>query len=173
MCYRTTQTLLGGVNIETRVNIPLTVEEVAYPDWLFALLAIAGLVFVGYAISLIARNESVPSIAILMCGIFAFGIFVICAVMAPYVASIDITKDVVIGCNNESDQIFIEQSVTYLLSPWVGWACWGGALAGLLIAIAGGLSFLGWFNRTGMNEAKRGQYIETDGRIENTRFQRK
>ena len=160
----------GGVNIETRVNIPLTVEDVAYPEWLWVLFALVGIGAIAYSISLIARNDGVPSIAIVMCGIFAFGAFLICAYMAPYVASIDVTKDVVIGCDNESDQIFIEQSVTYLFSPWVGWACWGGAIAGFIIAVAGTLSFFGWFHRKGMSEAKRGSYIETDaGDVVNSR----
>ena len=152
----------GDVEIQTRVNIPLTVEDVAYPDWLFAILAIAGLVFCIIGIYFVAKCNCIPSAPILFCGIFAFGLFTICALMAPLVAHVQTSTDIVVNCTGEKT-VMVEQTVTYLFSAWVGYACWGGALAGIVLAVAGALSWLGWLNRTGIGEAQKGQYLETDG----------
>ncbi len=151
-----------GVDIHTRVNIPLTVEDVAYPDWLFAILAATGLSFCVLGIIFVARSDSIPSAPMLFCGLFAFGSLAACAVMAPYVATIRTTSDIVVNCSGEP-AIYIEQTVTYLFSAWVGYACWGGALAGIILAITGVLSWLGWLHRTGIGKAQRGEYLETDG----------
>ena len=152
----------GGNEIQTRVNIPLTVEDVAYPDWLFMLLLCTGLAFTIIGILLVARSESIPSAPITFCGIFAFGTFAVCAVMAPLVATIKTNTDIVVSCNG-TNAVYVEQIVTYLFSPWVGWACWGGALAGFVLFVAGVLSYFGWLSRKGIGSAQKGDYLETEG----------
>lgn len=152
----------GGTEIQIRTNIPLTVEDVAYPDWLFALMAIAGFAFILYSAVLIATHDTIPSLSMMYCGIIAFGTFAACAVMAPFVASIKTNTDIVASYTG-NNTIYIEQTVTYLLSPWVGWACWGMALAGFVVLIAGVLSQFGYLKRRGIGSAQQGEYLETDG----------
>lgn len=153
----------AAINVYT--NIPLTTEGIAYPPLLFYLFVAAGFISLMAGVWLVARSENVPSIAILMCGVFAFGAFAIAAFMAPYVASTAITQQML------DSTMYISSINTYIFSPWVSQACWGGAIAGFIEAVAGTLSFFGWFHRKGMNDAKRGAYIETDtGEVVNSRF---
>jgi hypothetical protein len=76
--------------------------------------------------------------------------------MAPYVATHAVISQVVSGT------IYVTEINTYLFSPWVGYAMWGGGVAGFVMFILGGLSFIGWFHRKGIKDARNGKYIETD-----------
>ena len=152
----------GGSEIQTRVNIPTTVEDVAYPDWLFYILVTAGLVFIIIGIWCVSRSDSVPSLAMIFTGVMAGGSFLVSAYMAPLVATIKTNTDVVVSCTG-ANSIYVEQTVTYLFSDWVGWACYGGAAAGGIIIVAGALSLFGLLPRRLLGQAERGQYLEMDG----------
>jgi hypothetical protein len=151
----------GNDTLQIRTNIPLTVEDIAYPDWLFAIIAVIGLIFLVASIWFISRPDDVPIIAMLMSGFITAGCYTACAMMAPYVASIQVTRDIVVGTDG-SNTIYVTQSVTYLLSPWVGWACWGMALAGGIVVIAAALSWAGYLDMKGLKAASEGRYLETD-----------
>ena len=151
----------GNQLLQIRTNIPLTVEDIAYPDWLFEIMIAIGLVFLVSSLWFIARPTDVPSIAITMSGIIAFGCYSACALMAPYVAHIDATRDIIFNTDG-TYIIAVTQSVTYLLSYWVGYACWGFALAGGVITIAGALSWAGYLHKKGLGDAAAGDYIESD-----------
>jgi len=152
----------GDSEIQVRTNIPLTVEDVAYPDWLFALMVIIGSIFLVYSAMLIAMHETIPSISMIFCGVIATGVFAACALMAPLVANIKTNTDIVVSLTG-TNTIYTEQTVTYLLSSWVGWAMWGLALAGFVVFIAGVLSMFGYLQRKGVGEAQKGNYLELDG----------
>jgi len=146
----------SGVDITVYANIPTTTEDVAYPASLFYAIAAIGALMSLLAIWFISHHDNVPSIAILCCGAIIFATFLIDAFMAPYVASTVVAQQVCV------DTMYVTTINTYLFSPWVSYMCWGMATFGLLVTIAGALSFLGWFQRKGMKNAKKGKYLETD-----------
>ena len=135
------------------VNVPITMEDVAYPPAMFYFFAVFGFVMIGLGIVFISDNTNVPSGGIVACGLLAMGCFLICAFSAPYVADsyVSVQSGSVTSVNN------------YIFSPWVGLAMWGGSIAGLVIAILGTLSYFGVFSRKGAGDAQRGDYLETDG----------
>ena len=69
-------------------NIPLSTEDICYPMVVWLILVLIGVSFIFLAVIFIARSDNVPSIAILMCGIIAFGIGYAASVMAPLVGEV-------------------------------------------------------------------------------------
>lgn len=149
----------GSDNVNVLVNVPLTTESVAFPVDIFYFFAILGSISLFIGVICTAKSDSVPSIAILSCGLIAMGSFFIAAFMSPYVAIQTINQDITIGTPNN---IYITLINTYIFSPWVGVAMGGAGVAGFLMALLGGLSFIGWFHRKGIRDASRGKYIESD-----------
>jgi len=149
----------GTDNIHVLVNFPLTMENVAFPLDIFYFFAILGSAALLIGIAYTAKSDSVPSVAILSCGLLAMGAFFVAAMLSPYVASQTINQDIVCGTPND---IYITSINTYVFSPWVALAMGGGGAAGLLMSILGGLSFIGWFHRKGIKDASRGKYLESD-----------
>ena len=140
-----------GISITT--NVPLSLEDIAYPQELFYFFAVFGFVMIGLGVVFFSDSTSIPSGGIVSCGIIAFGCFLIDALSAPLVASqyVAYQGTSLVSINN------------YLFSSWVGYAMWGGAIAGFVIFIAGVLSYFGWFSRKGVGSAQQGDYLETDG----------
>jgi hypothetical protein len=90
-------------------------------------------------------------------GVISFGIFAALAIMSPLVGYTSVFSSVVNGT------AYITQTVVYSMSPWMAWACWGMALAGFVVLIAGVLSQFGYLKRRGIGSAQQGEYLETDG----------
>jgi hypothetical protein len=126
----------SGVVVNT--NIPLTMEDVAFPPLLFYLFVAIGMLSVFAGIWFIARPDQIPSYAIMACGLFAFGAFLIAAFMAPLVAASGSTVHIV--PNGTTNTVYVTEVNTYLFSAWVGYAMWGGSIAGLIILVLGTLS---------------------------------
>jgi hypothetical protein len=135
------------------VNIPITMEDTAYPPAMFYFFAVFGFVMIGLGIVFIADSTNVPSISIVACGLLAAGCFLICAMSAPYIADsyVSVQSGSVTSVNN------------YIFSPWVGLAMWGGFVAGIVVTILGTLSFFGMLSRFGIGSAQKGDYLELDG----------
>ena len=152
----------GNATLEVRTVIPLTVEDTAFPEWLFVLMAGIGFIFLISSLWFIARPNDVPSIAITMAGIITFGCYASCAMMAPYVARIDTFHDVLLTGISADVTVYATQVVTYTLSSWAAYACWGFAVAGGVVAIAGGLSWAGYLHKKGLKDASDGNYLESD-----------
>ena len=152
-------TIIGADNVHILVNVPLTMEDIAFPTDIFYFFAILGSASLLIGTAYTAKSNSVPSIAILSCGLIAMGAFFIAAMLSPYVATQTINQDIVCGIPND---IYITLINTYVFSPWVALAMVGGGAAGLLMSILGGLSFIGWFHRKGIKDASRGKYLESD-----------
>jgi len=127
----------GSDDLYINTNIPLTMEEVAFPPLLFYFFVALGSVCILAGIWFISRPDQIPSYAIMGCGLLAFGAFAIAAVMAPLVASSGSTVHIIPGTPNS---VYVTEVNTYIFSSWVGWAMWGGALAGFVVFILGTLS---------------------------------
>lgn len=140
-------------------NMPLSNEDVVYPEVLFYLIVIIGIAFLILATVFISFSDHVPSIAILMSGILTAGCEAVAAVMSAKVGRIDTFSQVIAGIPNV---IYTNQIVTFTLSPQFAYACAGLAVAGAIVAIAGGLSHFGYFQRKGLGQAQKGDYLEQD-----------
>ena len=147
----------GTVPVQILVNVPISNEDTVYPEWLFVFMGIVGVSFLIYSASLIARPDTIPSISMVYSGIIAFGSFLSMAMMSPLVGMTNVFSSVVNGT------VYVTQTATFTLSPWVSYACWGFAIAGFIVVVAGVLSFFGWLNRKGIGDAQKGNYLETDG----------
>jgi uncharacterized membrane protein len=156
---------------EITTNMPLTSQDTVYPETLFYIIVLIGVAFLFLAVIFISLNTHVPSIAILMCGFVTFGTELAAAKMAPYVGYSQLFSQVVPTMTNSTvavnatHTVYLNHVIVYTLSSSFAYACWGLCVAGGVVAIAGGLSFLGWFQRKGVKDAKNGKYLETD--IEN------
>ena len=140
-----------GISVIT--NVPITIEDVAYPQELFYLLVVFGILFIGLGIVFIADSTTIPSMSITACGVLSMGSLAIAAFMAPLVAVQYVSYQ----------SLSLTSINNYIFSPWVGLMCWGGATAGFILTVAGVLSYLGWLSRKGVGSAQQGDYLETDG----------
>ena len=147
----------GTVPVQILINVPISTEDVVYPEWVFVLLGVIGASFLIYSATLIARPDTIPSISMMYSGIISFGIFAALAIMSPLVGYTSVFSSVVNGT------AYITQTVVYSMSPWMAWGCWGMALAGFVVLIAGVLSQFGYLKRRGIGSAQQGEYLETDG----------
>lgn len=148
-------------------NIPLSTEDICYPMVVWLILVLIGVSFIFLAVIFIARSDNVPSIAILMCGIIAFGIGYAASVMAPLVGEVRTYLDVLPSSTsgvvaNLTNTVYLNTVIVYTASPWMSYACWGIGTAGFVIAVAGVLSFFGVFQRKGLAQAQKGDFLEQD-----------
>ena len=148
-------------------NIPLSTEDICYPMVVWLILVLIGVSFIFLAVIFIARSDNVPSIAILMCGIIAFGIGYAASVMAPLVGEVRTYLDVLPSSTsgvvaNLTNTVYLNTVIVYTASPWMSYACWGIGAAGFVIAVAGVLSFFGVFQRKGLAQAQKGDFLEQD-----------
>jgi hypothetical protein len=140
-------------------NIPITLEDSAYPLDIFYFFAIIGVIGIFGGIWFSSRPDQIPCNAIIACGILACGAFYIASVMAPLVAVQQFSTDIT---NVQPATIYLTETNIYVFSPWVSWAMDGGAIAGFIVALLGTLSYLGWFSRKGLKDAWNGKYLETE-----------
>ena len=150
----------GTDNVVVNTNIPVSTEDVCYPEEIWILIVLSGIAFIFLAAVFVARSDNVPSIAILMCGMIAFGLGYAASEMAPLVGRVDTFSQVVQGASSNS--IYLSSMVVYTTSPWMSYACWGIGIAGIIVAIAGVLSFFGVFQRKGLAQAQKGNFLEQD-----------
>lgn len=160
---------VGNDQLEAIVNVPTTIEDVAYPVEFFYIFLAAGIGILLYGIWFATRPDYIPSMGIIACGFLALGIFFALAEMAPYVATTSVIQQIVptvaaSGATplNATNTIYLTTVNNYVFSSWVGYMMWGGGVAGLVEAILGSLAYIGWFHRKGLKNAQKGKYIETD-----------
>lgn len=154
----------GSDTITINTNVPLTMEDTAYPAELFYFLMVFGFCMIGLAIVFVADNTNVPSISITACGLISMGCFLISAYIAPLVASTTVSQQATAG------SIYVTSVNNYLFSPWVGYFAWGCFIAAFIVFLTGALSFFGYFHKTGSGKAWRGDYVEQDGQGEGQQY---
>jgi hypothetical protein len=147
----------GTVPVQILVNVPISAEDVVYPEWLFVMMGLIGSAFLLYSAHLVARSDTIPSMSLIYCGVIALGIFSAMSVMSALVGYTSVFSSI------ENETVYITQTAVFTLSPWVAWACRGFALAGFVVMIAGVMSYFGWLKRKGIGAAQKGDYLETDG----------
>lgn len=140
-------------------NMPLSSGDAVYPEVLFYLMVLIGVAFLVTAVVFVSFADHVPSIGLLMAGMIIFGDELAASFMTPLVGRIDVFSQVVAGTPN---LVYVNEVVVYTLSPSFAYACWGLAIAGFIVAVAGVLSFFGVFQRRGLAQAQKGNYLEQD-----------
>ena len=161
--------LIGNDLLETFTNIPVTLENVAFPVEFFYILLVAAFGILLFGIWFATRPEYIPANGIIACGLLAMGLFFSLAMMSPYVSTTTVTQLIVptTGASgsitlNATNTLYLTTVNVYQFSSWVAYMMWGGGVAGLIEAILGSLAYLGWFHRKGLKNALKGKYIETD-----------
>jgi hypothetical protein len=154
---------------EINTNIPITTADNCYPEEVWLAIVGIGVAFIFLAVVFIARSDNVPSIAILMCGFIAFGVELVASEMAPLVGYIQTFNQVIptVGSSgavtlNATNTVYLNNIIIHTASPWMSYACWGFAVTGVIIAIAGTLSLFGIFQRKGLAQAQKGDFLEQD-----------
>jgi hypothetical protein len=160
---------IGNDLMESFVNIPVTMEDVAFPVALFYILMVLAFGILLFGIWFATRPEYIPANGIISCGILAMGLFFALAMMSPYVSTTTVTQLIVptTGSSgsitlNATNTLYLTTVNVYQFSSWVAYMMWGGGVAGLVEAILGALAYLGWFHRKGLKNAQKGKYVETD-----------
>ena len=99
--------------------------------------------------------------------------------MAPLVGYVKTFSQVIatVGSNgavtlNATNTIYVNSVIIYTASPWMSYACWGIAVAGFVVTVAGVLSFWGVFQRKGLAQAQKGDFLEQDGQGQNSEVTR-
>ena len=87
--------------------------------------------------------------------------------MAPLVGEVRTYLDVLPSSTsgvvaNLTNTVYLNTVIVYTASPWMSYACWGIGAAGFVIAVAGVLSFFGVFQRKGLAQAQKGDFLEQD-----------
>ena len=157
----------GDDTFEVFTVVPLTTQDTAYPIEFFYTLFLLSFGCLLLGVHYTSYKDHVPSIAILACGVLAFGGFLICAVMLPYTAQLYVDQQVLQNVDKSgvpvgNNSVYINQVADYRASTFHAYVCWGLSIAGFVEMILGALSFIGWFQRKGIKDASRGKYIETD-----------
>jgi len=154
---------------EINTNIPLSSQDIVYPEVFWEIIILIGFAFIFLAIIFVARSDSVPSIAILMCGTFTLGAGYVASKMAPLVGYTQVFHQVVptTGSSgsialNATNTVYVNAIIVYTQGPWSAYACWGLGTAGFIIMIAGALSFFRYFQKTGHSKALNSDYVEQD-----------
>ena len=160
---------------DINTNVPITTADNCYPEEVWLTIIGISIAFLFLATVFIARSESVPSIAITICGIVTFGMGLVASEMAPLVGYVKTFSQVIatVGSNgavtlNATNTIYVNSVIIYTTSPWMSYSCWGIAAAGFVVAIAGVLSFWGVFQRKGLAQAQKGDFLEQDGQGQNS-----
>lgn len=171
------QQLIGPYNPYTFVNgddtfevfalVPFTTEGLVYPQELWDMLFLVSWGCLLLGIIFASKKDHVPSIAITACGVLAMGGFFICAMMLPLTGTSEINVQVVpkilaSGASAGNNTVYMTQYVNYPHSPEIAYLCWGLGVAGFIELILGALSFLGVFQRKGLAQSQRGDYLEQD-----------
>lgn len=159
--------LNGDDTFEIFTLIPLTTQDVAFPIEMFYSLFFIGILFLAIGVIATAKSDSVPSLTITACGLIVFGVFLVCALMLPYVAYLHVNEQIVqnvdeAGVSTNNNSIYITQIADYRGSTWMCWLCYGFSVAGFIMMLLGALSFIGWFARKGIRDAANGKYLETE-----------
>jgi hypothetical protein len=120
-----------NVVLTSFVNIPYTMEDVAYPETLFYTIFFSGLALILFGFWITSRPDYIASYTLIGVGISIGGLFAILAYMTPLVA----THTTITLLN--ASRLYNVLTVTYIFSPWVSYAMAGGVGVGIMFTIAG------------------------------------
>jgi len=150
-------------------NFPLSSQDVVYPEALYYLIVTIGFAFLAISAVFIARSDTVPSIAIMMCGLISMGMGYAAAEMAPLVGYSQVFQTVVpsaatsgVYVVNATSTIYVNHIIVYTMGVFAGYAGIGEGVAGFVVFAGGVLSLLGYLHRRGVNNAAKGKYVEMD-----------
>ena len=89
-------------------------------------------------------KDPAPWVSVIFCGIIIFGLGLSAATMAPLVGYSELFHQVVpqVLTNgstalNSTNLVYVNEVIVYTFGSWVGYACYGLAMGGFIIAVAG------------------------------------
>jgi hypothetical protein len=152
---------------EVNTNIPLSQQDVCYPEVLFYLIVLIGVLFLAISAVFIARFDSMTWIAMMFCGAIAMGVEYAAAEMSSLVGYSKVFSQVIatVGSNgavtlNATNTIYVNHIIVYTIPQSFAYACWGLGTAGLLVFFAGFLLMFSWAKRRFGKKPKKGSAME-------------
>jgi hypothetical protein len=128
---------------QVTTNFPINSQDVVFPEWLFGTLVVFMFATICAALVFVARDPA-PWVNVIICGMILFGLGLSAGAMTPLVGRTEVFYQVVplVGNNgaiplNSTNTIYVNEVIVYSLGPWVAWACYGIAIGGFILAIAG------------------------------------
>jgi len=149
-------------------NMPLSSQDVVYSETIWLAVIGIGIAFLFLAVVFVSFADSVPWIAMLICGCITWGTEFAAAYMTPYVGYTQVFHQVIATAAsngaivlNATNTIYINEVVVYTQGQFAAYACWGLGIAGFIMVVAAPCFALGWLHARGISQAKKGDYIQT------------
>ena len=150
-------------------NVPISSQDVVYSETIWDIIILIGVAFLFLAVVFVSLSDSVPWIAMLMCGFVTFGTELVAAEMTPLVGYTHVFQQIIptTGASgqivlNTTNSVYINEVIVYTQGQFAAYACWGLAMAGIIVAIAAVCFNYGWLHARGLKEADNGNYVEPD-----------
>ena len=128
---------------EVNTNFPMSSQDVVYPDWLFGMM-LAFIVIILILVLIFISKVPAPWVSVIFCGMLIFGLGLAAAEMAPLVGYTEVFHQVIAtaGSNgaitlNATNTIYVNEIIVYTMGTWIGYACYGIAVGGVVLAVAG------------------------------------
>jgi hypothetical protein len=126
----------GNDIIQMNTNFPINSQDIVFPEWLFVLFLI--FIFVTICLGLIFFLKGPEAwVNVMACGVIILGLSLTAGMMAPLVGSTQVFHQVV-PVANSTTTIYVNEIIVYSLGSWIGWGCYGLAVAGFAVFIVSG-----------------------------------
>jgi len=128
---------------EVNTNFPMSSQDVLYPEWHFGMM-LAFIVIILILVLIFISKVPAPWGSVIFCGMLIFGLGLAAAEMAPLVGYTEVFHQVIAtaGSNgaitlNATNTIYVNEIIVYTMGTWIGYACYGIAVGGVVLAVAG------------------------------------
>lgn len=119
---------------QVNTNFPMSSQDIVFPEWLFGMMLV--FMFATICATLVfASREPAAWVNVIACGMILFGLGLAAGMMGPLVGYTEVFHQIIAGAT--SNTVYVNEIVVYTLGAWIGWACYGIAIGGLVLSIAG------------------------------------
>lgn len=138
-------TLSQGNDVwRVNTNLPMSSQDVVYPEWLFGMMLAFMVVTVYFGFVFISRDPA-PWVTVIACGLLIFGLGLAAGEMAPLVGYTEVFHQIVPTAGsggtitlNATNTVYVNEVIVYTMGTFTSWACYGiGVGAGLIFMITG------------------------------------
>jgi len=124
----------GDDSLRVNTNFPLSSADIVYPDWLFGMMIAFIIITIYFGLVFISRDPA-PWVSVIACGALILGLGLSAAMMAPLVGYTQVSHQIV--SVNAINTIYVNEVIVYTMGTWISYACYGVAVGGLVLMIAG------------------------------------
>jgi hypothetical protein len=119
---------------QVNTNFPMSSQDIVFPEWLFGMMLVFMFITICFALVFASRDPA-PWVNVIACGMVLFGLGLSAAMMAPLVGYTEVFHQIIAGVT--SNTVYVNEIVVYTMGSWIGWACYGIAAGGIILAVAG------------------------------------